>query len=478
MATNPTSPAQDTLTPLSKFRLDYAASNRSKCKACSHPIDKNVLRLGISTPFRGKFTYLWRHWGCIKNEELEEIQQVGNLSAVSGYSDLLEEDQIRLSKAVEAGHVSEEDSEYQRKKNTEIGGEESGTGKAEDEKRERRKSKKRKEIDEAEAQVSESERKKKKKGQEPLAEETSVTSKGTKATPKKPETSTDVVPDSEDDSTVASPKKKSKTREEDTSKAKAKASPLQGKDKASKADEDVSMNVDIKDGNEEVPAPGNGVAKGKAKEKKAAVAADGKATKQATKPQKKTKETDSEATKTTKAKPKETAAKPTAKKPTLGVPTSSDKPTTAKPKDTNTKADKTTKPLPVTGTLNSDQSDHGPTSPSPLPQTNTPVYLDLNGIIGLLRGTSSSSSGATPETALLASGTPRSRPPPRVPLARFCKNYKLSSALQGKLEKMEIEGPHVLRLIKDSVLQSGGGLSIGELAGLRDAEERWMADCR
>ncbi|KAG7097620.1 hypothetical protein E1B28_004953 [Marasmius oreades] len=62
--------------------------------------------------------------------------------------------------------------------------------------------------------------------------------------------------------------------------------------------------------------------------------------------------------------------------------------------------------------------------------------------------------------------------PPKLPLLDFCLRYGLSPDLREKLEEMKIPGPHVLRLISDQSFE--GKLQVGEVAELRDAEERWM----
>ncbi|RXW14517.1 hypothetical protein EST38_g11336 [Candolleomyces aberdarensis] len=55
----------------------------------------------------------------------------------------------------------------------------------------------------------------------------------------------------------------------------------------------------------------------------------------------------------------------------------------------------------------------------------------------------------------------------------FCMLFGISYGLKLKLEDADITGPHVLRLVSDTDLRSDAKLSIGELATLQDAEERW-----
>ena len=116
--------------------------------------------------------------------------------------------------------------------------------------------------------------------------------------------------------------------------------------------------------------------------------------------------------------------------------------------------------------MEAESSDRGPSTP----QNHNPVFLNLSDLFTKPGGPAA----ATADTSLHLA-TPRQRPPPRVTLTKFCKQYKLSASLHEKLAALDIDGPHVLRLIKDGALESKG-FSIGEVAGLRDAEERWMAD--
>ncbi|RXW18854.1 hypothetical protein EST38_g7000 [Candolleomyces aberdarensis] len=55
----------------------------------------------------------------------------------------------------------------------------------------------------------------------------------------------------------------------------------------------------------------------------------------------------------------------------------------------------------------------------------------------------------------------------------FCMLFGISYGLKLKLEDADITGPHVLWLVSNTDLRSDAKLSIGELATLRNAEERW-----
>ena len=58
-------------------------------------------------------------------------------------------------------------------------------------------------------------------------------------------------------------------------------------------------------------------------------------------------------------------------------------------------------------------------------------------------------------------------------LAAFCEHYMVSDQLKEKLIKLSVQGPQALCWIKDEELQGEGGLLLGELETLQDAEQRW-----
>ncbi|EIM79739.1 uncharacterized protein STEHIDRAFT_163296, partial [Stereum hirsutum FP-91666 SS1] len=70
---------------------------------------------------------------------------------------------------------------------------------------------------------------------------------------------------------------------------------------------------------------------------------------------------------------------------------------------------------------------------------------------------------------------PPPRLPPRLGLADFGTQYTISAETITQLRLMKVVGPHVLRLLsKEDLLAEG--LSRGQVAEVRDAEERWMKD--
>ena len=64
-------------------------------------------------------------------------------------------------------------------------------------------------------------------------------------------------------------------------------------------------------------------------------------------------------------------------------------------------------------------------------------------------------------------------PLPPMKLDSFHTACNLSDAIKDKLVTIQIAGPHVLWLITDTDLQGEGGLSVGKLALVRDAQHRW-----
>jgi hypothetical protein len=57
-------------------------------------------------------------------------------------------------------------------------------------------------------------------------------------------------------------------------------------------------------------------------------------------------------------------------------------------------------------------------------------------------------------------------------LSDFCSQFDLSPDIEDKLSLINIVGPHLLRLVNDQALREEAHLDLGELAGVRDAQER------
>jgi len=66
---------------------------------------------------------------------------------------------------------------------------------------------------------------------------------------------------------------------------------------------------------------------------------------------------------------------------------------------------------------------------------------------------------------------------PKMDLATFCEQFELPGGFHDKLLALGVQGPHVLRFIKDEDLRAEGHLLLGELGTLCDAEECWKNHC-
>lgn len=85
--------------PPKPWKIEYAKSSRSTCKACKQTINKDVLRIAKMVPatqFDG-FMPLWNHAGCI----LKKQGQFQTLNDVEGVDTVRWEDQQKLRKYVE-----------------------------------------------------------------------------------------------------------------------------------------------------------------------------------------------------------------------------------------------------------------------------------------------------------------------------------------------------------------------------------------
>jgi hypothetical protein len=61
--------------PLPPYKIEYARSNRSKCKVCKKAIDKGAVRIGIKIegPFGEGF--LWNHLTCAAKRDFEQVEE-------------------------------------------------------------------------------------------------------------------------------------------------------------------------------------------------------------------------------------------------------------------------------------------------------------------------------------------------------------------------------------------------------------------
>ncbi|KAJ7698678.1 hypothetical protein B0H17DRAFT_836294, partial [Mycena rosella] len=96
------------------YRLEYAASNRAKCKGgkpCQGTtITKGELRFGSVVDYQGNTSFAWRHWGCVTKKVISNAKNLHDEAAeLDGFDDLEDADKARVTKAWEEGHVADED---------------------------------------------------------------------------------------------------------------------------------------------------------------------------------------------------------------------------------------------------------------------------------------------------------------------------------------------------------------------------------
>ncbi|SGY33748.1 BQ5605_C002g01539 [Microbotryum silenes-dioicae] len=68
------------------------------------------LRFGTVVDIMGRTSFQWRHWGCLTKTVLANVKnKIDKAEDIDGFEDLREEDQERVKKAYETGHIAPED---------------------------------------------------------------------------------------------------------------------------------------------------------------------------------------------------------------------------------------------------------------------------------------------------------------------------------------------------------------------------------
>ncbi|KAH9968234.1 hypothetical protein BC827DRAFT_1171214 [Russula dissimulans] len=98
----------------SGYRLEYAKNNRAKCKGpkpCNGTVlEKGTLKIGSVVDFRGHPSFSWRHWGCTTTTIINNMKNsFSKADELDGFDDLQPEDQEKIRKAWDDGHVADED---------------------------------------------------------------------------------------------------------------------------------------------------------------------------------------------------------------------------------------------------------------------------------------------------------------------------------------------------------------------------------
>jgi hypothetical protein len=102
------------------YRIDLAPTGRAGCtnKECKDnkvKITKGDMRVGSWVDTEKYQSFMWRHWGCVTPKMITNmIEVVGegddrDLDLLDGYEDLPQEHQERLARALDQGHIDDED---------------------------------------------------------------------------------------------------------------------------------------------------------------------------------------------------------------------------------------------------------------------------------------------------------------------------------------------------------------------------------
>ncbi|KAI9309513.1 hypothetical protein BJ944DRAFT_258374 [Cunninghamella echinulata] len=81
--------------PYYDWRVDYARSNRAKCRVCCQLINKDELRLALMLQDEeGYKSTSWTHYECFWNHE--ETKKLEDVNEIYGFKIIKEEDQHRI----------------------------------------------------------------------------------------------------------------------------------------------------------------------------------------------------------------------------------------------------------------------------------------------------------------------------------------------------------------------------------------------
>ncbi|KAL8923967.1 MAG: hypothetical protein Q9172_002894 [Xanthocarpia lactea] len=85
-----------------------AVCKNTECKNQKIKIGKNELRYGVWVEFGEHQSWAWRHWGCVTPKQLAGLHDKLE-GDVDGYEDLPDDCQEKVKRAIENGHVDDED---------------------------------------------------------------------------------------------------------------------------------------------------------------------------------------------------------------------------------------------------------------------------------------------------------------------------------------------------------------------------------
>lgn len=98
------------------YRVETAKTGRAGCKGtdCKKnqvKIDKGELRFGVLVTIQENTSWTWRHWGCTTPAQIANLKESSgdDIDMVDGYDELPEDAKDKVRRALEQGHVDDED---------------------------------------------------------------------------------------------------------------------------------------------------------------------------------------------------------------------------------------------------------------------------------------------------------------------------------------------------------------------------------
>lgn len=100
---------------MSSYRVEISGNSRAACQNAKckdgDKIQKGEIRQGVMVKIKEHESMRWRHWGCVTPTVLKNWWEAAgeDLTMVDGYEELPEDAQEKVRKALEEGHVDDDD---------------------------------------------------------------------------------------------------------------------------------------------------------------------------------------------------------------------------------------------------------------------------------------------------------------------------------------------------------------------------------
>ncbi|KAK5169676.1 uncharacterized protein LTR77_005654 [Saxophila tyrrhenica] len=98
------------------YRVEIAKTGRAGCQATqckkeSEKIPKGELRHGVQVTIREHTSFMWRHWGCVTPRIIHNWAEISDMDMemIDGYEVLPPDCQEKVKRALEQGHVDDDD---------------------------------------------------------------------------------------------------------------------------------------------------------------------------------------------------------------------------------------------------------------------------------------------------------------------------------------------------------------------------------